>query len=324
MEILVKMKWGSHLFGTATPTSDVDIKGIYLPSARDILLQQIKPVVLEQRAKKVGEKNLPSDVDYELYSPEKYLMLLAQGQSVALEMLFTPDSALLQEPLPAWDEIKKLAPRILTKKSASFVGYCRQQANKYCLKGARLGAARRVLEVLVQAEKQHGSSAPLRLIRDMLQSLVADNDFLALGGDRPDLEYFEVTNKRALLNASIKSARQMVEKIIEEYGERATMAEHCDGADWKALSHAVRVGLQALEFLRDHTITFPLKRAEHIVAIKQGKVPFAQVVQEIEQLVVDVEVAAQNSKLPETCDQKIIDDFIEQLYLEQIKKHYFT
>jgi predicted nucleotidyltransferase len=45
MELIVEMRFGSHLYGTATPESDLDFKGVYLPEARDILLQRVKPTV---------------------------------------------------------------------------------------------------------------------------------------------------------------------------------------------------------------------------------------------------------------------------------------
>jgi len=126
--IIVKIKYGSHLYGTTTEKSDLDIKGIFIPEARDILLQRIPPVISLSRTKLHGENNTANDVDYELYSPEKYLSLLAKGQSIALEMLFAPDSAILNQPHPAWNAIKALAPQILTKQAVSCVHYCQRKA----------------------------------------------------------------------------------------------------------------------------------------------------------------------------------------------------
>ena len=39
LNIVVKMKFGSHLYGTSTPLSDTDYKAVYIPEARDIILQ---------------------------------------------------------------------------------------------------------------------------------------------------------------------------------------------------------------------------------------------------------------------------------------------
>jgi predicted nucleotidyltransferase len=98
MKLIVQIKFGSHLYGTSTPQSDLDVKGVYLPSARDVLLQQIRPMISDSRPKEHGEKNTADDIDREAYSLQRYLELLAQGQTVALDMLFAPDWAMMQPP----------------------------------------------------------------------------------------------------------------------------------------------------------------------------------------------------------------------------------
>jgi len=312
--IIVTIQYGSHLYGTNTPESDLDIKGIYLPYARDILLQRVKPAITELRHKKRGEKNIPEDIDYELYNPEKYLISLAKGQSFALEMLFAPDWAILDTPDKIWEKIRELAPKILTKQAASFVNYCKQQAYKYCFKGARLAAARLVLGLLETKEKNLGTTTKLSAILEELEKLAQNNEYLSLIKDDKDNTYFQICGKKALLTASIKSARILAEKIVS----RALEAEKSKGSDWKALSHAVRIGHQAIEFLTTHKMTFPRPEAAHLLAIKQGKISFEQVTQEIEQLLTDVQKAAQESTLPEHYDQEIIDNFIEKIYLKQV------
>lgn len=322
MKSIVEIKFGSHLYGTVTETSDLDIKGVYLPSGRDILLQNIQPLIAKKRPKAHGEKNTPEDVDYELYSVQKYLSLLTEGQTVALDMLFAPDSAMLKEPNALWLSIQQLAPQILTRQAASFVRYCRQQANKYGIKGSRVAAARLALESLTQWESRYGASAKLSIAMEEMYKIAEGNAFLVIGEDvlatGISTAYFEICGKKALLNASIKSAHAIAQKLMDEYGERAKAAERNEGIDWKALSHAVRVGREALEFLESHHITFPRPEAPHLLAIKLGKLPFQQVSEEIEQLVVEVEHAAAHSTLPESFDVQLVENFIEQLHRTQV------
>jgi hypothetical protein len=40
MEIIVLMRFGAHLYGKATAESDLDLKAVSRPEARDILLQR--------------------------------------------------------------------------------------------------------------------------------------------------------------------------------------------------------------------------------------------------------------------------------------------
>jgi len=39
--LIVKMAFGSHLYGTSTPESVLDYKGVFLPSKEQVLLGQI-------------------------------------------------------------------------------------------------------------------------------------------------------------------------------------------------------------------------------------------------------------------------------------------
>src|SRR5690348_1604714 len=145
MDLIVEMRFGSHLYGTETAKSDLDLKSVYLPDADDILLQRVKPAVTKQRSKAHGEKNAPGDIDRESYSLQRYLELLADGQTVALDMLFAPDSAMTMPPKPLWREIQAQSGRLVSRRASAFVRYCRQQANKYGIKGSRPATARKAL-----------------------------------------------------------------------------------------------------------------------------------------------------------------------------------
>src|SRR5579871_5495703 len=136
MHLIVEMRFGSHLYGTDTPQSDIDVKAVYLPEARDILLQTIRDTITITRPKVVGEKNDPGDTDREIYSLQRYLTLLAAGQTVALDMLFAPGDAMTMPPAPLWQEIQANTHRLVSRRASSFVRYCQQQANKYGIKGS--------------------------------------------------------------------------------------------------------------------------------------------------------------------------------------------
>jgi predicted nucleotidyltransferase len=43
---LVKMQFGSHVYGTNLPTSDLDVKAVHVPGAQDTLLQRVKRLFL--------------------------------------------------------------------------------------------------------------------------------------------------------------------------------------------------------------------------------------------------------------------------------------
>ncbi len=319
---IVQIKFGSHLYGTATPESDLDIKAVYLPSARDILLQRAGSLISDNRAKEHGEKNTAADTDREAYSLQRYLDLLAEGQTVALDMLFAPEWAMLSQPDGVWREVQVLAPKILTKGATAFVRYCRQQANKYGIKGSRVAAARQALALLLEGEQQYGATASLQLMRAELEKLVAANELIKFSDlIQPNGALtccLEVCGKKAMLTASIKNAREIVAHMVSEYGQRALAAERNEGVDWKALSHAIRVGHEALELLATGTITFPRPEAAYLLQVKLGKMAYVDVAAEIERLLELVEAAAEASILPETANTQIIDDFVADKYGQQV------
>lgn len=324
MQVIVQIRFGSHLYGIATSASDLDIKGLYFPAARNILLQNVQPVISFQRVKAHKEKNIPDDVDYELYSPQKFFNLLTQGQIMALEMLFAPPSAMLVEPHPKWYEIKAIAPKLLTKHTVMLVRYCKHQANKYGVKGSRIAAVKMTLEHLIDAEKKYAPNTNLGIIADNLKVLADHSESLRIGetlepsGNK--IIYFEICGKKLLFNASIKSAISITQQLMRQYGERTLAAQsNNNNIDWKSLSHSVRIGYETIEFLTTGFITFPRPEANHLLNIKLGKVDYLQVSEEIEQLLAEIEASVIHSTLPESFDQTVMDDFIEQLYRECVQ-----
>lgn len=322
MKTLVEMKFGSHLYGTATPQSDLDVKAVYLPDARDILLQRVRPSINIVREKARGEKNTAEDTDFEAYSPAKFLDLLADGQTVALDMLFAPDDMLLSPPDPVWNEIKALAPRLFSRKTTAFVSYCRQQARKYGVKGARLAAVRLALDGLTAIEAAHGANAKLGVAETEVRALAAAHDLLDIivlpHPDGSPATYFDIAGKKAIFSASIKGARTMAQNLFDEFGARTRAAEDNAGVDWKAMTHAVRIADQAIEFLDTGHITFPRPNAAHLLAIKRGEIPYSVVADEIQTLLAQVEASALRTGLPESVDPGLADDFVARLYRQVV------
>lgn len=323
MRKIVGITFGSHLYGTATPASDLDIKSVYVPDARDILLQRVKGSISGQRRPKAeGEKNLAGELDEESYSLQRYLGLVAEGQTVALDMLFAPPRSMYVRALAEWHEIVKNRHRLVTRRYAAFIDYCKKQANKFGIKGSRVAASRAALNLLKEAVEKHGTVAKLGLVSDEICALVNDSDHMALphieqvSGQR--ITHWDVCGRKMSFTASIKMAQGVMQRLVDEYGHRALAAEKQQGVDWKALSHAVRVGHQAVELLDTGRVTFPLPNAAHILSIKKGELPYQRVAEEIETLLVEVEAAAARSMLPDEPDFAWIDDFVCAVYGEEV------
>lgn len=322
MRKLVHIKFGSHLYGTTTPNSDLDFKSVHVPAPRDILLQRAKGSINSARIKAEKEKNLPGEIEEESYSLQRYLELASEGQTVALDILFAPDWSMTEPPSAEWKYIVENRARLITKKSAAFIGYCRQQANKYGIKGSRVAAARLALKLLTELVECDGSTPKLAQYAERIAKEISGVEHMIVV-DIPlpngaTIRHLDVCGRKLPFTASIKNARDILQRLVDEYGQRALQAESQQGVDWKALSHAVRVGTQAIELLKTGHITFPLPNAAHVLAIKTGSVPYQEVSAEIEALLEAVESEAEKSLLPVKPDQEWIADFVARVYRKEI------
>lgn len=318
-DTIVRVQFGSHLYGTSTPASDVDYKSIHIPDAKDILLQRVSDSISNKRVKAEGERNNPDDIDDESYSLQRYLSLLAEGQTVAIDMLFAPEDKLLFT-CPLWKFIRENKDRLLTKRSAAFVGYCRQQANKYGIKGSRVAAVKAAVDYLASEISLLGPHRKVYEIGAGLERLCGEHTEIVSKETTPDRfeTYFMCCNRCVGFNNTIGEAYRIFSHIYEEYGDRARKAQANEGIDWKALSHAVRVGNEALELLKTGAITFPLPNAAHVLDIKLGWLKYDTVAEEIEQLLLAVEEAAKTSTLREESDREWIDTLVQNVYKDKI------
>lgn len=321
MRVIMETKFGSHLYGTSTPASDVDIKGVFIPSAQDILLQRARGVINTARPKGFAEKNFAGEVETEMFSLQRFLGLLAEGQLVALDMIFAPPEFYLSPPAPIWSEILANRHRLLCKRSTAFIGYVQKQAAKYGIRGSRVAATRQALDLLNNAMMNgYSTGEKLETLRPLIEKSIGDFSAIVetTSPAGAKIEMWEVCGRKMPMTASIKNASDIMARLFEEYGKRALMAEKQEGVDWKALSHAVRVGNEALELLRTGKITFPLINAAHILNIKMGYRPYQDVAAEIEELVTLVEAAAESSILPADPDLEWIDWFVFRVYRAEV------
>ncbi len=320
-KLVVKMLYGSHMYGTATPQSDLDYKAVFIPSAKDILMQRAKGSVGVSYPKKLGERNEPGQVDIENFSLQRYLELVSQGQTIGIDMLFAPDSVII-ESSPTWDFIRSNKDKLVTKRSAAFVGYCRHQANKYGIKGSRVAASRAAVELFEQEMKSRGATAKVEDIEAELRGLIGDHTDVVeqqvnRDGDRGT--FFVCCNRMVNFGASLKHGYEIYKRACDSYGKRALIAESNEGVDWKAMSHAVRVATEAVELLSTGKVTLPLPNAEYVRAVKLAQRPYIEVAESIESLLADVEAAEESSSLPESADHQFIEEFVAGEYCNQVR-----
>lgn len=316
---LVMMEFGSHIYGTNTPTSDHDFKAIFVPTARDILLQRAGVTSFQKNTKtNPTAKSTSNDIDMEYLTLTGFLRLCAEGQTMALDMLFTPES-FWKTVTPEWYEIIWNRDKLIHRGASAFVGYARQQAAKYGLKGGYVAALRAVCDLLKQFEPYD------RLIKHVpeIQHLVANTENTAIiqiihPNTGIAYDYLQVRNCKVEFNTTAKYALNIFNTLLERYGERARAAETNQGVDFKACMHAVRVCGQAIELLTTGHITLPRPEREMLLRIRKGEIPYKRVANLIEEGLVNLETAKVHSHLPDQVDLDAWHEWASSIYARHI------
>lgn len=323
MEVIVKMKTGSHLFGTNTPDSDTDITSIHIPDTKSILLGKTKQVINTSIKKERNIKNTSEDIDNQSISLQKFFDMIIEGDMIATEMLFAPSSTII-ESSDKWEFIKQNKKYIINKQCKGFVSYCRRMANKYGIRGGRVSTIRNAITLINTQITDQANNQKLRIgdFKLAIQEFVNSHEHTSIINiPTPlgkELLHWDVCDRKFPYTVSVKEALNVLEKIFKEYGHRAMAAEKNEGIDWKAMSHAVRVGEQAIELLTYGTMSMPRPNAEELIAIKLGRIPYSEIASRLESLLENVETASRTSFLPEKSDRDWIDNLLIRWYTEDI------
>lgn len=315
-KIIFRCKFGSHLYGTNNENSDLDYKSVFIPDPKDIILQKVSKSINIKTNKNNELKNTSDDIDDESFSLQQFIKLLLEGQTGALDMLFCPEEMIIEK-RPEWDYLVQNRDKFLHSGTSAFVGYTKQQAAKYGVKGFRVSALREILNWL-NLGHDHQTVESL-----FFNYFIPTNEHIGIAllteKNGREGKYLTVCNRKVPFNATVKYAKDVYQRIFDMYGERALKAEKNEGIDWKALSHAVRVANESIELLNSGFITFPRPDKDLLIKIKTGQMDYKEVEKIIETGLIKVEEAQKLSKLPSKPDYKFAEELVYNMYLQQIK-----
>lgn len=267
--------FGSTLYGTEAPgTSDLDVRGIFLPSPDSLFLNDA-PKSLHFSTGSNERRNGAADVDIDLWSAQHWLLkLLPAGDTGALDVLFSPSHAactLYRDPV--LDPVFARPLRLMdTVKGRAYAAYSLGQAKKYGIKGSRIGALKAVRHWL----QEHAVAAGR--LGDHLPALLAacgDDRFCTAATVQGEAA-LQLCGKLHVGGLRMAEFARRVESDMRRYGGRAEEAERNRGLDFKALSHALRALAQMEELLQTGRIVFPLREREELLAVKQGRHSWAE------------------------------------------------
>ena len=311
-EVVVKMLFGSHMYGMANENSDKDYKTVVFPTVEEILMQRADYNVTQSTGSS-HSRNGADDIDNETFSFMQFLKLAAKGETVALDMLHAPQSAILEEN-EFWKELVSKREMFYTKNMKAYIGYVRKQAAKYGVKGSRLA----VLEDALNVAKSHAETQKVYKgipIVSQIFDLLPQNEHAAIievdSENSGKQVFYEICGRKFQDTNRVDYFIQCLEKIYNAYGARAQAAKDNDGIDWKALHHALRAGYQARYIYTAGTFSYPLPEKDFLMDVKAGKLDYLTEVQPtLEALVDEVMVLAEESDYPDKVDMADIEGTI--------------
>ena len=317
VKVLFNTLFGSHIYGTNTPNSDKDYKGIFIADKRDILMG----INTHSIVKSTGEnfsRNSKDDVDTEFKELRRFIQDALVGQTYSVDMLYSPRE-LWTTTSPEWEFIVANRSKFLSKNMSAFISYCNQQASKYGLKGTRLGAVLDVIEKLKSFDPDSKLGDNPRFSENNYVKYKVHKHKASTG--IKDEEMLDVLGKLYGQTVLVKNVLKSLEIFEQRYGERAKIAMLNEGIDFKAISHAYRCCYELQDMALRGDVIFPMTQAKKLIDIKTAKVSYPKVIQdELPELMEEtVEMVRTSSLLPEKPDFKFWDNYLYETYLNYIK-----
>lgn len=266
-KVIMKSIYGSHLYGTSTPTSDMDYKQIHMNPLDLILIGKDKGC-FNQNTNNSG-RNTKDDVDFESKELRTFIWSALEGQTFAWDLLYTPDHLIL-ETSELWEEIVSLREKLLTNNIKPFLGYVHSMSGKYSNKAIKYNELKKFIEIAETINQKETLRDSIHIIGDLSAFKYFKYEYKELGKNQGE-NYLHSPD-----GSSFPESRQWDEVLpvlknkFESFGQRVQNAAATSATDYKSLMHGMRIAWM----LEDHLlqqIQFPSRRVQDLIDIRAGK-----------------------------------------------------
>jgi hypothetical protein len=301
---LAKIVHGSTLFGLRTSDSDRDFISIVMPSVEDIVTAGRGKVSFDGSTNPGATPNDKHDVDDKQIPLAMFVDGLGAGLLDCIELVNAPREFHMFEPHPIFVELQAEAWRLTSRKIDKIKGFAHSLANRYSPRVDRMEAAQAAYDALARFQKDSGPKARIApaiaaVVAAASSPYVFSHDIQGEGGAQ---EHLEVCGRNITSTMTVATALGIVGSVLDKYGKRVRGLSAMQDEDWKALSHATRAVFEGREYIRTGKLVLPLADAPHLLDIKLGRVPLAEVTDAIEAGIEAMVREAASSGLPEEPD----------------------
>lgn len=327
---------GSHAYGLATPTSDLDIKGVFVPPKANFYGLHHVAQVSDAR----------NDIVY--YELGRFIELLSKNNPNILELLASPPEMIrLRNPVLdmlspelflsklcevtfgqfAYAQIKKA--KGLNKKIVQPMDKCRKSMLEFCYVNTGDGKVHLLNDFLVKNNWKQ-SDCGLVSLTNMHNSFAL---FYAAGGSYKGIIASDSTNQ-VRVSSIPKGERQVgvlyfnqeaYSRYCKQYNEYwqwvatrnpdryESTIKHGKGYDAKNLMHTFRLLEMALDIATQGEIIAKRPNRDFLLAIKAGEFEYDELVKMADKKCQQLTTAFAQSKLPDLPDIKRINQVLVSL-----------
>ncbi|MEI6142977.1 MAG: nucleotidyltransferase domain-containing protein [Mariniphaga sp.] len=344
--LIFKAIVGSQSYGTSTPSSDIDYKGVYMQTVNELITFGYQEQV-----------DVSKDECY--YEVRRFIQLLQSANPTVLELLFSPEDCIIQTS-PQFELIVDHRDKFLTQKCLlSFGGYAIAQIKKAKGLDKKMNwekdrVERKTPIDFVYAYKD-GKTMPVEnwLLKEGknqencgLVALDHFKDCYALyydydaQGINTETENITPLGFRGIISDDSNTVRLssvpkgMVPETIVYFNQDG-YSMHCKDyrdyelwlqnrntqryvdikghnqqIDGKNLLHCRRLLDMAIEIATEKTIHVRRPNADYLLSIRRGEVPLDSIIEQAEVDLLTLEELFANSGLPKECDKDFVNDLL--------------
>jgi len=299
---ILKIRTGSHLYGTNTPESDEDFSGIFIADEDYYFgLKKLENDELDLSVESRDErgKNTSEALDYKLYEIRKLATLALTNNPNIIEHLFVNQENILYA-----DNYANMLLRnahLFPHKGVydKFIGYANSQKHK----------------MIIKLENYEQLSAALEFFKQQ-----ESNEYIVMFRDDPKVKKFFTEKGSHFIIGDLNFQKHlMVKKVVFALNDRLSKITNRNelvlkyGYDTKFASHLIRLLSEGGTLLETGKLEFPLYNADFLLQIKQGKFELEQILSIAENLELELGRSKEKSLLPDEPQFEKVNDLVKQI-----------
>lgn len=265
---ILKVRVGSHLFGTNTEDSDLDIEGIFMPPISVLYgLGECKEVDLSEASKDEKGRNTSDAIDFKLREYRTFMRLAIQNNPNILNIVFSNDeNVIFQDEFG--ERLRGMAEYFPYRDGLRrYYGYAQSQLQKMTIKPDNYSYLNKALDFLSGCNQK-------AILVDVIRSKC--NPLARVFIDKGPGKHVVVADLHCERGLQVGKVVSMINGRLERASSRADNWERF-GYDVKFASNLIQILKQGIELGKTGVLKFPLGYRDLILDIKKGKFKLSEV-----------------------------------------------